>query len=417
MKVIVIGAGVAGLCLAHALQLRGTTVTVIDRATGPGQGASRGNGAQLSYAYVAPLAEPGVWGKLPSLLLDPDSPLRVAPRLDPAQWAWGLRFLQAANRRQAQTTTRALLALSTLSRQHIEAWIESLSIACHFTRGGKLVVYPDAASLAAAQAQVAFQRGVPGAHGAQQVLDRAACLAREPALTGYADRIAGGVWTATEAAADCGAFCDGLAAHLQRAGVTFVYGASVRALLRHRGAVVGVRTEHGNHSADAVVLANGSHAPALARTVGVALPVYPLKGYSITVPLARGERGPQVSITDTRRKVVFAPLGRRVRVAGFVELAGHNDRLPPARIDALVAATREVIGIQAQGDLQPWCGFRPATPTGLPILGASSVRGLWLNVGQGALGWTLAAGSAQVVTDAMLERTPTIDVAPFRYRT
>jgi D-amino-acid dehydrogenase len=144
--------------------------------------------------------------------------------------------------------------------------------------------------------------------------------------------------------------------------------------------------------------------------------VYPLKGYSITVPLAPGQRGPRVSITDTRRKVVFAPLGGAVRVAGFVELAGHDARIPQARIDALIDATREVIGIEARGELAPWCGFRPATPTGLPILGATPAPGVFVNIGQGALGWTLAAASAAVVADAILDRPPTLDTASFAYR-
>ena len=196
MKVIVVGAGVIGLTTAYELVSRGHHVTVLDRAPGAGQGASRGNGAQLSYAYVAPLADPTVFAKLPSLLFDADSPLRIAPRLDPAQWFWGLRFLAAANRTTAHATTRALLALSALSRSLIEPLIEREAIDCHFTRGGKLVLCPDAASLDVARAQVALQASLAGDHAAQQVLDRAACVAREPALAGYADRIAGGVWTA-----------------------------------------------------------------------------------------------------------------------------------------------------------------------------------------------------------------------------
>jgi D-amino-acid dehydrogenase len=417
MKVIVIGAGVVGLCAAYELQRRGVQVTVIDRAQAAAQGASRANGAQLSYAYVAPLAEPSVFAKLPALLLDPNSPLKLSLRFDLAQWAWGLKFLAAANTARARATTRALLALSALSRRLVETCIEEEGIDCRFTRGGKLVVFPDAASLAAARAQVRFQAGDPNQQSEQQMLDRVACIEREPALAGYIDRIAGGVWTPTEAAADCGMFCDALARVLQERGARFELGCEVNGLTaRSRGAVRVHTDRAGELAADAVVIANGSHAPRLARCVRLSLPVYPLKGYSITVPLASGQRGPRVSITDTRRKVVFAPLDGAVRVAGFVELAGHDARIPQARIDALIDATREVIGIEARGELAPWCGFRPATPTGLPILGATPAPGVFVNTGQGALGWTLAAASAAVVADAILDRPPALDTASFAYR-
>jgi len=370
MHVIVIGAGVAGLTTAWLLQQEGLRVTVLERAGAAGQGASRGNGAQLSYSYVAPLAEPAVVGKLPTLLADEDSPLKFHFQFDPLQWRWGLAFLRACRFEQAQATTRALLALAALSRGVTEQVIGEARIDCAFAHSGKLVLYPDAAALATAQAQLQFQAGL----GCEQhLLDRAACIAREPALAGYAAQIAGGVWTPSEAAADCGAYCDALAARLQERGAALQFG----------------------------------------------LLVYPLKGYSITVPVPAGAPLPQVSITDTRRKVVFAPLvagaRRLLRVAGFVELAGHDERLLPARIEALAQATREVIGLEPAGDLAPWCGFRPATPTGLPLLGATPRKTLWLNVGQGALGWTLAGGSARLVVDALLGRASAVDARPFAY--
>lgn len=409
MRVLVIGAGVIGLTSAYFLQRQGFEVTVVDRETGVGRGASGGNGAQLSYSYVAPLAEPSVLAKLPSLLLARDSPLVFRPRLEPAQWLWGLRFLAVATRERARATTAVLLKLAFLSRDLIEPLIADEAIACDFKRGGKLVVYPDEASFAAARAQVEYQATL----GCEQMLlSRAMCVGREPALAGYADRIVGGVWTPSDAAADCAAFCEQLADRLRDRGVRFELGRAVRSLRVRNGRFEGAEVDGGSLAAEVCVLAAGSHAPRLARGAGLRLPIYPLKGYAITLPVARGAPRPGCSITDIRRKVVFAPLGRRVRVAGFVEMAGHDARIPQARIDALVAAAREVIGLKAdlRTELQPWCGFRPATPSGLPIIGATPVEGLYLNVGHGTLGWTLACGCGRVLADIVSGREPEIDL-------
>jgi D-amino-acid dehydrogenase len=323
-----------------------------------------------------------------------------------------MRFLAAATRERARATTAALLKLAFLSRDLIEPLIADEAIACDFKRGGKLVVYPDEASFAAARAQVEYQATL----GCEQMLlSRALCVGREPALAGYADRFVGGVWTPSDAAADCAAFCEQLADRMRDRGVRFELGREVKSLHVRNGRFEGAAVDGGSLAADACVLAAGSHAPRLARDAGLHLPIYPLKGYAITLPVPRGAPLPGCSITDIRRKVVFAPLGRRVRVAGFVEMAGHDMRIPQARIDALLAAAREVIGLKAdlRTEVQPWCGFRPATPSGLPIIGATPIDGLYLNVGHGTLGWTLAAGSAKLVAEAIVRARPTIDPRPF----
>ena len=413
MHICVIGAGVIGLTSAYFLQSEGHSVTIVDRETAPGQGASAANGAQLSYAFVAPLADASVPPRLPSLFLTRDSPLKLHFRFDPVQWRWAIQFLRHANTSDARATTASLLRLAQLSREFIEPLIEGEGIDCHFTRGGKLVVYPDSRSLATAQAQVLYQAGIGSK---QTVLTRAQCLEHEPALEPYQQRIAGGVWTATDAAADCGEFCAQLAQRIVQRGGDLQLNRTASRFDIERLSVRALITDHGPMRADAYLLAAGVGASALGATAGLKLPIYPLKGYSITVQPVCGAKPLRTSITDARRKVVFAPLGDRVRVAGFIEIGMEGNEIPPARISALLDAAREVLAYTAiDGDVRPWTGHRPATPSGRPILGRTPIEHLYLNVGHGALGWTLAAGSARLVCDAIAGRSPTIDVRPYIY--
>jgi D-amino-acid dehydrogenase len=413
MHICVIGAGVVGLTTAYFLQSEGHAVTVVERAAGPGLGASGGNGAQLSYAFVAPLADASIPSRLPGLLLSRNAPLKIHPRADLRQIRWGLQFLRQANTKAARDTTEALLKLAELSREFIEPLIEGERIDCDFTRGGKLVVYPDTASLEAARAQVAYQAAL-GTRG-QVVLAPAQCVEREPAIAGYVEKIVGGVWTPTEAAADCGAFCAEVAMLLARRGAEILYGRTVTRIDRENGQVRALISDAGPIHADAYILAAGDAAAVLGQTAQIDLPILALKGYSITVRPERGALLPRASITDIRRKIVFAPLGRSVRVAGFVEIGNDDRSIPPRRIGALLDATREVLGYDViAGDLQPWAGLRPATPSGRPIIGRTPLTNLYVNVGHGALGWTLAAGSARLVCDLVARRAPTIPMAPFQ---
>src|SRR5512147_1784658 len=412
MHVCVIGAGAVGLTTAYFLQSEGHTVSIVERESAAGLGASGGNGAQLSYAFVAPLADGTIPFKLPGLLFSRHAPLKLHPRADLAQLRWALQFLKVANLRAARGTTEVLLKLAELSREFIEPLIDGEHIECHFTRGGKLVLYPDAPSLDAARAQMTYQAAF-GTRG-QAVLSAAQCVEREPAIAGYVKQFVGGVWTPTEAAADCGAFCTQIAALLARRGADVQFGRTVERFDVVDGRVRALITDTGPLRADAFVLAAGDAVVSLGKSAGLDLPVLPLKGYSITVRPEAGALLPRASITDIRRKIVFAPLGGSVRVAGFVEIGNEDRSIPPRRISALLEAAREVLGYAViDGNLQPWAGLRPATPSGRPIIGRSPLPNLFLNLGHGSLGWTLAAGSARLVCDAVAGRAPTIDGAPF----
>lgn len=401
MQVCVLGAGIVGLATAWQLVQQGHAVTVIDRAA-PGAGASGGNGAQLSYSYVQPLADASIWRQLPKLLLSPDSPLKVRPQLDPLQWRWGLAFLAACNARTSRDTTARLLALAAESRHAFERMRAELAPDCDFSATGKLVLYASEAGLAGARAQVELQRTMGSV---QRMVSPQECVALEPALASYAGQIAGAVHTPSECAADCLKVCEALALALQARGVRFVLDTEVHGFDVRQGRIAAVRTTGGDVPADAFVMALGTASHRLARTLGTWLAVYPLKGYSITVDVdpAPGA-APRVSVTDSARKVVFARIGGRLRVAGMAELVGHDARIPAARIETLVAATRAVFPhASAMTGLQPWTGMRPATPTGLPIIGRlpGAPRNMLFNTGHGALGFTLAFGSAQRVTAAL----------------
>lgn len=403
MRICVLGAGIAGLAAAYTLHGAGHQVCVIDQGPHAAGGASAGNGAQLSYAYVQPLADPAIWGQLPKLLLASDSPLKFRLQADPQQWAWGLAFLSACNAATSQQSTRELLTLAAISRAAFEAMLCDLQPDCDHSTPGKLVLYPNPASLDAAARQVRLQASLGGP--AQQVISRSECIQIEPALSRYQGPLAGAVYTASESAADCLKVCRALSQALHERGVEFQYGAGIEHLDQAGNSVRAVHTDRGIFRADHFVLALGSGSQRLCASMGLRLPVYPLKGYSITLDVGHAaDAAPTVSVTDSARKVVFARLGQRLRVAGMVELVGYGLGIPDDRIATLRHAAEQVFpGCSDFKDLRPWAGLRPATPTGLPITGrlAGGPANLWLHTGHGALGFTLAFGTAQNLARAM----------------
>jgi D-amino-acid dehydrogenase len=412
MHVVVLGAGVIGLATAWCLSRDGHRVTLVERNRGVALETSYANGGQLSYSYVAPLASPSVLPKLPPWLLSADAPLRFRPQADLQQWRFCLAFLLACTQKQADLTTRQLLVLSFYSRMLTRELVERESLDFAYARSGKLVVHSDAATYASACRLLDYQASL-GCE--QQALDADACVALEPALAHMRPLLAGGIHTPSEDAGDCYLFCVGLERMLRAAGATFILGETVRRLRAEGGRVVAAETAQGAVEADAYVLATGNRSVPLAREVGIRLPMYPLKGYSLTVPIADDAGAPRVSVTDYGQKVVYARLGESLRVAGMAEIAGHDAEPDPRRVALLARqAASRFPGAGDYDGARAWCGLRPATPKGPPVLGATPYPNLMLNVGHGALGFTLAMGSAQVVADLVAGRQPAIPLDGFR---
>lgn len=415
MRVCVIGAGVVGVTSAYFLARQGHDVVLVDSQPRPAEVSSYANGGQLSYSYVAPLAGPGVLPSVPGWLLRADSPLRFRPRLDPHQWRWCLQFALACRASVARESTAQLSGLSYLSRDVMHTLLEQENLDFGHLKNGKLIAYRSPELLEKARALVAYQ----ATHGAeQQVLDAAQTLALEPALAGMGGSLAGAIYTPSEEAGDCRQFTEALFERLQSLGnVECVMSNPVSGLQREGRRIVAVNTRQGDIGADAIVLATGIGTRALLGPLGHDVPLYPLKGYSLSVPLADGDDSvaPRISVTDYERRIVYARVGGMLRIAAMVDIGSADADIDPARIALLKRQVREAFPALDLRQAVPWAGLRPATPTGKPLIGRSpAADNLWLNVGQGALGFTLACGSAALLTAQMADVALPLDPAPFR---
>jgi D-amino-acid dehydrogenase len=413
MKVIVLGAGVVGLSCAWYLWRDGHQVTIVERNRGVGLETSFANGGQLSYSYVAPLASPSVIPKIPPWLLRRDSPLRFRPAIDPDQWRWCLAFLAACNQRTADETTQRLLRLAFYSRELMHELVRTQSIDFDYVQNGKLVVHTQKESFDSAVRLMEYQRSL-GAE--QRAVDPVECVEIEPALVDMSGRIAGAIYTPSEDVGDTYRFCNELA-RLMTTGpnpVTIHYRTEVSRLLPWRRKLMGMETTMGVLEADHYVLALGTNAPYLVKPLGIRIPVYPLKGYSLSLPITDDTKAPRISVTDFKRKVVYARIGDDLRVAGMADLSGKRAVIDMERIDQLVDEVKSTFPRATDfSRLSPWCGMRPATPKGTPLFGPTRQANLWLDVGHGALGFTLALATGRIVADLAAGRAPAVPLDGF----
>ena len=414
---LILGAGIIGLCSAYYLQKAGFNVTVIDQENEVGRQTSYANGAQLSYSYVAPLAAPGVLSQVPKWLLNPDAPMRLKPSLNPADICWGISFAKACTAEQNQQSTKELLTLSFLSRDLFHELFEEIK-EVDFDHPGKLVIHRDRAHFESAVRQLEIQRAMGCV---QEALDTEQCIEKEPALAPLRSQIVGGIWTESEEVVDSYKLSLALRHHLEAKGVKFLLGQRINALaaVPTRGAGtqdVEVVLANGQRlKAEAIVVALGSFANELLDPIKVNVPVGPLKGYSLTLEITDDKQAPYVSITDYERKVVYARIGNRLRIAGMADRVGLDKKLDPRRIATLIAEAKKLFpGAGDYASAVQWAGLRPATPKGKPVIDKTQYANLWLNVGHGALGLTLASGSGKLLTELISGDTPSIAPTPFR---
>lgn len=398
MRVHIIGAGITGLNTALALIERGCEVEILDPAP-PGCGASRANAGQLSYAYVAPLADPDTLHKLPYWLLDRSSPTRIYRMFDLDLLRWSIRFIRSCTRPKAEHGTAVLGSLGMHSRDILQGWRVRYGFDFDWQRSGKLIIHRDRGEWDAARNQVARQStlGIE-----QQLLTPGEVIELEPSLSHLRNHVQGGVWTPTEEVGDCHKLCEELARTVQELGgiIRRTKVVRLRAVQRNKLSIV---TDAGELNGSTVVMAAGIDSRPLLKPLGIQLPLYPLKGYSLTYTAAEALQAPRVSVTDFHHKVVCARIGKRLRLAGIADMDGYNRHVRASRMRLLKMQAQGLVPDLAKCEApMEWVGLRPATPDSLPLIGQTPVEGLWLNTGQGALGFTLAPASAVQLANKIL---------------
>lgn len=409
MKVIILGAGVIGTTSAYYLAKAGHQVTVLERQDGPGLETSFANAGEISPGYSTPWAAPDIPRKVMKWLLMKHSPLIIQPGPALAATPWLLRLLaNCSSSRYAQNKGR-MLRIAEYSRDCLRLLRSETGIEYDHRTLGTLQLFRDAAQVEAIGKDIEVLRndGVPF-----EVLEPEACIAVEPGLVGAQEKIAGGLRLPDDETGDCFKFTTALADLAKGLGVEFRTGIDIIAVRQEGDRVRSVVTSHGEFEADTFVAALGSYTPGMVKSLGLRVPVYPVKGYSITVPIIDESRAPVSTIMDETFKIAITRLGDRIRVGGMAEIAGFNFDLPQKRRATLEYSVGDLFN--GAGDLKNatfWTGLRPMTPDSTPIVGPTRLSNLFLNTGHGTLGWTMACGSGKILADMMSGRKPEIESA------
>ncbi|WP_284619821.1 D-amino acid dehydrogenase [Aquabacterium humicola] len=407
MKILIIGAGVIGSTAAWYLARAGHEVEVIERERGPALQTSFANAGEVSPGYSAPWAGPGVPVKAIKWLLMEHSPLVIKPMLDPAMWRWGAAMLRNCTEARYAINKARMVRVAEYSRDCMKALRAETGIRYDERMQGTLQLFRTQQQLdgTAKDIEILKQYGVP-----YQLLDRAGYLQYEPALAEQQHKFVGALRLPGDETGDCFVFTNAIARLAQEAGVRFRFGVRVKALQRDGDAIGAVDTDAGALRADRVLLAAGSYSTGLLKSLGVRLQVYPVKGFSITVPITDAAHAPESTIMDETHKVAVTRLGDRIRVGGTAQLSGFDLALDPRRRETLEFVVTDLF--PRGGDVHQatfWTGLRPMTPDGTPLIGPSPIRNLWLATGHGTLGWTMAAGTGALLADWMSDRRPAID--------
>ena len=402
MKVIVLGSGVIGLTSAWYLSQAGCSVTVIDRQNSAAKETSFANAGQISYGYSSPWAAPGVPLKAMKWLFSTHAPLKVSPKLSLDMVNWCGKMLSNCRLDRYQVNKSRMLTIAARSQQCLDLLNEKYQLQYQGRKKGTLQIFRKPEQLREIEKDIAV---LEANNTPFSLLDRSACLAKEPGLEQMKGQLVGGLHLPDDQTGDCFLFCQQLQKLAQAAGVKFLFDTSIPRIHTKKNQVTLVETSKGKFSADQYVVALGSHSKALLKHIKIHTPIYPVKGYSLTLPVIDNQFAPRSTILDETYKVALTRFDNRIRVAGTAELAGFNTKLPGKRLATLNHCVNSLFprGTDfTQADY--WTGLRPMTPDGPPIIGPTPVKNLYLNTGHGTLGWTLACGSADILTEAVVSQ-------------
>jgi D-amino-acid dehydrogenase len=408
MKVIVIGSGLIGVSTAYALRRFGHAVTVIDRQEGPGRETSFANGSLLTPSMPEPWNAPGCWRVLLASVGRSDSPLQLRVRALPSLAGWGFTFLRNSAPANFERNTLKNLRLAAYSLKVMESLRQETGVEYGRSAAGTLRVFRDVAALERSIA-AAYRLSSEGV--TFRKLSSAETAELEPALAPIAGSLAGSIHSDIDETGNAHRFCAALSERARAAGVEFRFGTNVHSLQMRSGEVSAVQSSDGNLIADRYIVAAGSYSTPLLRRIGVALPVRPAKGYSVTFDRPLDEPSLRIPVVDDDLHAVIVPLEGMIRVAGTAEFTGYDLTLPAARIRNLLRLPQRVLPQAAldSATARPWCGLRPMSADGVPIIGGTAVPNLLVNTGHGHLGWTMSAGSGQLLADLMSGASPAID--------
>lgn len=411
MKVIVLGAGVIGVTTAYFLAEKGLDVTVIDREPEPAMECSFANGGQLSYSHVEPWANPGAIRNILRWIGQKDAPLIFRLRADPSEWLWGVRFLMSCTHARSLETSRNMLRLSLYSKDVLGALCEQQPIPFYHQKNGILHIFRTPKELELERKQAEYQ----ARYGCDyRELNAQECLEKEPALGKTREKIIGGIHFPLDESGNIHLFTHRLAEICAEKGVKFHYNTTVEGLDVEANRITGVRYDGGKlMKVDKVVMALGAYSPLALKKTSVRVPIYPMKGYSISMFVGDQPDLPTMSITDQSHKIVYSRLGDIIRVAGTAEFAGYDMSVREERIRPIMHAALTLfpqLCLVKPQHITNWACLRPSTPKGTPMLGLTPYENLYLNTGHGTLGWTLACGSSKIVADIITGNEPEIDL-------
>ncbi len=401
MNIIILGGGVIGTTTAYYLAKAGASVTLIDRQPDVGMETSFANAGQISPGYSTPWAAPKIPQKAIKWLMQKHAPLAISPDGTGFQLSWIWQMLQNCNASRYQINKERMMRVSEYSRDCIRAMRDEIGISYEHRTGGVLQLFRTPAQIQAMKldTQVLSECGVP-----YEVLDKDALLSAEPALIHATAPLLGGLRLPNDETGDCHLFTKRLAKHCQSLGVQFAMNQTVDRLMFEGNRIVGVQAGTKTYQADAFVMAMGSYSRTMLVPLGLKLPVYPVKGYSLTIPIVDESKAPVSTVLDETYKIAITRFDSRIRVGGMAELSGFDTSLKPARRETLEMVTRELFDGGDLSRAEFWTGLRPMTPDGTPIIGKTQFDNLFINTGHGTLGWTMACGSGKLLCDIITGR-------------